>query len=104
MIANNPNERLLRFLQATPEQQAIIDKILEGKFDAAAPAPSGPLLVGMGAGSKLLGVSRATLWRMIKAGRLDKVEIMRDSFRMRRADLEAIAAPKAKPETETLKS
>jgi excisionase family DNA binding protein len=95
VTANNPNERLLRFLQATPEQQALIDRILEGKLEVAAPAATGPLLVGMGAGSKLLGVSRATLWRMIKAGRLDKVEVLPGSFRVRRADVEAIAAGKA---------
>jgi len=95
MTATDPNARMLRFLQATPEQQALIDRILEGKLEAAPPAPSGPLLVGMGAGSKLLGVSRATLWRMIKAGRLDKVEVLPGSFRVRRADVEAIAAGKA---------
>ena len=90
----NPNERLLRFLQATPEQQALIDRILEGKMDAA-PAASGPLLIGMGDGASLLGVSRATLWRLIRAGRLDKVEVLPGSFRVRRADVEAIAAGKA---------
>jgi excisionase family DNA binding protein len=95
VTANNPNERLLRFLQATPEQQAVIDRILEGKMEAAPASASGPLLVGMGAGSKLLGVSRATLWRMIKTGRLDKVEVLPGSFRVRRADVEAIANSKA---------
>ena len=92
MTANNPNERLLRFLQATPEQQAAIDRILEGKMEQA-PAPvTGPLLLGMGTGAKLLGVSRATFWRMIRAGRLTKVEVLPGSFRVRRADVEAIAA------------
>jgi excisionase family DNA binding protein len=49
----------------------------------------------MGAGARLLGVSRATLWRMIRAGRLDKVEVLPGSFRVRRADLEAVASGKA---------
>ena len=58
-----------------------------------APAPvTGPLLLGMGTGAKLLGVSRATFWRMIRAGRLTKVEVLPGSFRVRRADVEAIAA------------
>ena len=39
MTAVNPNERLLRFLQATPEQQAAIDRILEGRMEPA-PEPS----------------------------------------------------------------
>jgi len=51
-----------------------------------------PLLLGMTASAKLLGVSRATLWRMIKGGVLQKVEVLPGSFRLRRADLEAIAA------------
>ena len=95
MIASNPNERLLRFLQSTPEQQQAIDKILAGDVDLSRPEPKGPLLVGMGEGAKFLGVSRATLWRMIKVGRLAKVEVLKESFRLRRADLEALAAGKA---------
>jgi hypothetical protein len=90
----NPNERLLRFLQATPEQQAAIDRILEGRLamEQKAPAPpTGPLLLGMGAGAKLLGVSRATFWRIINAGKLNKVEVLPGSFRVRRADVEALA-------------
>jgi predicted site-specific integrase-resolvase len=48
--------------------------------------------MGMSASAKLLGVSRATLWRMTKAGLLQKIEVLPGSFRLRRADLEAIAA------------
>jgi excisionase family DNA binding protein len=88
----NQNERLLKFLQATPETQAEIDRILEGKVQARVETSTGPLLYGMTPASKFLGVSRATLWRMIKAGRLGKVEVLPGSFRVRRADLEAIAA------------
>ena len=33
----------------------------------------------------LLGVSRATLWRMIKEGGLEKVELYHNSYRLRRA-------------------
>lgn len=86
----------MRFLQATPEQQAAIDRILEGRMEPAAEPPKGPLLLGMGAGAKLLGVSRATFWRMIRAGRLTKVEVLPGSFRVRRGDVEGIAAPRAK--------
>lgn len=89
---NNQNERLLKFLQASPEMQAEIDRILEGKVQTRVETSTGPLLCGMSPGAKFLGVSRATLWRMIKAGRLSKVEILPGSYRVRRADLEAIAA------------
>ena len=52
--------------------------------------------MGMSASAKLLGVSRATLWRMTKAGLLQKIEVLPGSFRLRRADLEAIAAGQKK--------
>ena len=45
---NNPNERLLRFLQATPEQQAAIDRILEGRLAPQPPAPPAPAVAGEG--------------------------------------------------------
>ena len=84
----NQNDRILKFLQAPPEVQAEIDRVLEGKPRAPqSDAPTGPLLMGMSAAAKFLGVSRATLWRMCRAGRLKKVEILPGSFRLRRADL-----------------
>jgi len=42
----------------------------------------------------LLGVHRATIWRLVKAGRLETVELL-GSLRVRRADVEGIAAGKA---------
>jgi excisionase family DNA binding protein len=47
--------------------------------------------MGMTASAKFLGVSRTTLWRMVDKGLLQKVEVLPGSFRLRRADLEAIA-------------
>ena len=76
MIPAISNERLLKFLHATPEQQSAIDRVLANDLPVTPPRPVGPLLVGMGAGAKLLGVSRATLWRMLRAGRLEKVEVL----------------------------
>ena len=93
---NNTNERLLRFLQATPEQQVAIDRILSGETLFSPRAPEGPLLCGMSAAARYLGVSRATLWRMTKAGVLQKVEVLPGSYRVRRADLLAIAAGRNK--------
>jgi len=93
------NERLLKFLQATPDQQSAIDRILEGKVEAPAPVPTGPLLLMMGDAAKLLGVSRATVWRLVKAGKLDRVELLPGTFRVRRADIEGIARGNRKPES-----
>jgi len=47
----------------------------------------GPLLLTMGESASLLGVSRATLWRMIRDGRLEKCEIYSNAFRLRRSDI-----------------
>jgi excisionase family DNA binding protein len=90
MTAINPNERLLKFLQATPEQQAAIDRILEGKVARAPEPPKGPLLMMIKDAAALLGVHRGTIWRLVKAGRLEPVELL-GSVRVRRADVEALA-------------
>ena len=50
------------------------------------------LLMKMGPAAKYLGVSRVTLWRMIRDGRLKQVELMPGSFRICRQDLEKLAA------------
>ena len=68
-----------------------MDRILAGELPTQSKAATGPLLLGMGTAARLLGVSRATLWRMLNAGRLARVEVLPGSFRVRRAEVEAIA-------------
>jgi excisionase family DNA binding protein len=90
------DERLLKLLGATPEQQAAIDRILSGQAcldPMAAEPPKGPLLLRVKDAAILLGVHRTTMWRLVKAGRLQTVELL-GSLRVRRADLEALAAGK----------
>lgn len=88
---NNTNDRLLKFLQASPAQQAAIDKILNGEVRAPPDLAKGPLLLGMSAAAKYLGIGRSTLWRMVKAGVVEKVELLPGTYRIRRADLDSIA-------------
>ena len=88
----NSEDRLKRLFAASPEQMEAIDGILEFGVQKRPMATPGPLLMGMSASAKLLGVSRATLWRMTKAGLLQKIEVLPGSFRLRRSDLETIAA------------
>jgi len=88
----NTDERLKKLLDASPEQLAAIDGVLARRITETFSPAQGPLLLGMSASAKFLGVSRATLWRMIKAGLVQKVEVLPGSFRLRRADLEAVAA------------
>jgi excisionase family DNA binding protein len=74
-------------LQARPEQQAAIDRILEGRFTpqpSEPEAPKGPLLLRVKDAAALLGVHRATIWRLVKGGRLETVKLV-GSLRVRRA-------------------
>ncbi len=83
----------------TADDQAKVQAldILQGKETKQ--ALSGPLLLGMGEAAELLGVSRATLWRMIQAGVLEKVEIYANSFRLRMSDIYELAAKKREVKT-----
>jgi hypothetical protein len=92
----NTEERLKRLFTAPPEHLQAIDSILERGIPERPAAISGPLLMGMSASAKMLGVSRVTLWRMIKGGLLQKIEILPGTFRISRADLEAIATGQKK--------
>jgi excisionase family DNA binding protein len=91
----NTEERFKRLFDASPEQLAAIDSILEGKNQNNAKSSAGPLLMGMTAAAKFIGVSRTTLWRMVENKSLEKIEILPGSYRLRRADLEAIADKKS---------
>lgn len=91
-----PNARLLKLLTAPPDQLARIDRILAGETDTAPPPPTGPLLMSVAQGARLLGVSKATMWRMVQRGRLQRLELLPGSYRVRRTDLERIAAGGAK--------
>ena len=84
-------ERLKLLFAASPEQIRAVEEILEGGVQMKTAESVGPLLMGMMAAAKFLGVSRTTLWRMVNEGRLKKVEILPGSFRLRRADLETVA-------------
>ena len=93
MQAITNDEVIQAVFSATPESKSRALAILEGNE----PAPSSdlsppssevpPLLMGMGESAKFLGVSRATLWRMLRDGRLEKVEIYHNAFRLRRSDI-----------------
>ena len=86
----SPNDRMMKVLQAPADVQARIDALLENRNEPA-PVTTGPLLFGMDAGAKFLGVSRSTLWRIVKSGRITPVEFRPGSYKVRRCDLEQLA-------------
>ena len=86
-------EMMQAYLRAAEDQKQAALRVLRGEALGPAAKPvTGPLLMGVGAGAKFLGVSRATLWRACLAGRIQKVELFPGSYRVRREDLEALAA------------
>lgn len=94
MAIHNSNDRIMRVLQATPTQLAAIDCVLEGKGVSDKAELSGPVLIRIRTAAIMLDAHRATVWRMAKAGKLKVVEILPGSFRVRRADVEALAQDK----------
>ena len=82
-------------LVAADERKRDALRVLRGETSATADkTATGPLLFGMSAGARFVGVSRATLWRVVAAGKIKKVELFPGSYRVRREDLEALAAGK----------
>jgi len=86
-------EEIMQAVFTAPDErkQAALSA-LRGEPVATARPVTGPLLLGVGAGARFLGVSRATLWRAMRAGHIEKVELFAGSYRVRRQDLEALAA------------
>jgi excisionase family DNA binding protein len=85
---------LQTFLTAPKDLKKKALMVLRGESPKLNPAEgqsSVPLVMGMAAAARHLGVSRPTLWRMVRAGRLRKLEIYPGAFRVSRADVDAIA-------------
>ena len=85
------NEILQALLVAPDDNKQRALQSLRGEQPPAAPSPTGPLLLTMGDAADLLGVCRSTLWRMIRRKKLNPVEIMPGTFRVRRVDIDRIA-------------
>ena len=70
----NTNERLLKIATANPAMLARVDAILCG--DATTPKPEADIrLVTYTEAAKRMGVSRPTIYRLAKAGRLEIVPL-----------------------------
>lgn len=69
---------------ASPEAMAQAIPILRGTPPTL---PPGPMLVRPMQAVKLTGLSRSTLYRMARMGRLETVEVLPGCRRFRRADL-----------------
>lgn len=77
-------ERIRALLDATPDKLAAVDAALTGKGRTDRPSLR---LYRMGEAAQETGLSRVTLWRAIRDGRLKVVEIREGSFRIPECEL-----------------
>lgn len=70
--------------QAAPALQEEADRAFEGRSAVGTPAP---LTVGMSAGAKCVGISRASPWKMRKCCALKVYRLRPGLFRVRRTVL-----------------
>lgn len=83
------NERLLKLATATPPLLAQVDAVLEGRKERTAPETR---LYSISQTARLLNVSRMTVYRLKKQGRLRAVELPGGTSRITSASVEAFAA------------
>jgi len=95
-VPTRTEDLLAAMLAATDEQREAALRVLKGEAPPVRPAPAvppeGPLLLTVSQAARRLNLSRTTLYRAMRAGRLSKVEVYPGSYRLRRSDVEAIAA------------
>jgi excisionase family DNA binding protein len=87
-------DRIRALFAATPAQLAAIDAALAGRTE-----PPTPCLrtLGMVEAARETGVSRFTLWRAIRDGRLRTVEIRAGSRRIPLVELQRLIAGQSEP-------
>ena len=86
--------RLLQALMTAPaHRRTAALQVLEGKAPPAAPGGgiSSPHFLSMTDSAKYAGVSRTTLYQLVRSGRLTPVELLPGFRRIRRSDIEALA-------------
>lgn len=75
-------KRIALVLAATPDVLKRIDRILSGEPTEGATDPGDRRLLSLQQAAGALGVSRTTIWRLLKAGRLPTVELRPGSRRV----------------------
>jgi hypothetical protein len=91
-MAAKLDDLIKAWFPAPEEAKSRVLLILEGKEPPS--ENDEPLLLTMGQACELIPCSRATLWRICKAGRLEKVELYPGAYRLRRSDVVALAKGK----------
>ena len=75
-------ELLLAVLAADDGRRRAALHVLRGEAETAARGDDAdsPVLMRMGEAARYLGLSRTTVWRLVREGRLNKIEMRRGSL------------------------
>ena len=95
-MENLPSEFLTAAMLADKQRRKAALRILRGDIPLAND-PAASLLLKSGPASRLLGVSKATFWRLLQQGRLKPVQITNKATFFRRRDIEALAGTGGAP-------
>ena len=85
------NERMMRILQAQPDQIREIDRIPTGHKPPTQEGPPKSALATIREAAEYLSCSRATIYRLIQAEKLRCTHLLNRSPRIHRIDLESLA-------------
>lgn len=85
-----PAEFLTAAMMADARRRKAALRVLSGDIPLSND-PEQPILLKSGPASKLLGVSKATFWRLVQQDRLKPVPITNKATFFRRRDIEALA-------------
>ena len=75
-------QRLSAILAATPGVLKAVDSILAGGIEGATEQPTDRRLLSIAQAARALGVSRTTVWRLLRDGRLPFIELRPGSRRV----------------------
>lgn len=84
-------QRIQKLFEATPDVIQRVDALLNGEVPAA---PQDMRLLTFAGAAKALGVSRQTVWRMVKEGKLETVEVRVGRHRVPASRLAALVNTK----------
>ena len=75
-------KRMTLLLAATPDVLRRVDRILSGEPTEGATDAGDRRLLSIGAAARALNVSRTTVWRLLRDGRLPFIELRKGSRRI----------------------
>jgi excisionase family DNA binding protein len=85
------DERMMKLLTADPATLAKVDAVLNGTASEKPADPGDRRLLTQTQAAEILGCSRMTIFRMVKDGRLDAVELRAGRLRIPSAALTELA-------------